>query len=271
MALPTPLINVMSMAARKAARPLVRDFGEIERLQASRKGPGKFVTEAGRRTEDILREELRRARPGFGYRSGDAADAGGATERWLVDPIDGALNFLHGIPHFGISIAVERGGDPVAGVVYEPVRDELFWAERGEGAYLNRHRLRVSDRSRMTDALLATGSPPNRRDGKKFFDLMFGAALDQAAGVRRLGAASLDLCYVAAGRFEGFWDIGPSLRKVAAGAVAVREAGGMVDRLGAGVDAPAGNPFVAANQQLHDELRRMLDEALRCANPEATE
>lgn len=270
MALPTPLINVMSMAARKAARPLVRDFGEIERLQASRKGPGKFVTEAGRRTEDILREELGRVRPDFGYRSGEA-DAGGATERWLVEPIDGALNFLHGIPHFGISIAVERGGEPVAGVVYEPVRDELFWAERGEGAYLNRHRLRVSDRSRMADALLATGNPPDRRDGKEFFDPMFGAALDRAAGVRRMGAASLDLCYVAAGRLEGFWDIGPPLRKLAAGAVVVREAGGMVDRLGAGVDAPAGNPFVAANQQLHDELRRMLDEALRRANSGATE
>lgn len=269
MALPTPLINVMSMAARKAARPLVRDFGEIERLQASRKGPGKFVTEAARRTEDILRAELGKARPGFGYRSEDAADSDDATERWLVDPIGGILNFLHGIPHFGISIAVERGGDSVAGVVYEPIRDELFWAERGEGAYLNRHRLRVSDRSRMADALLATGSPPDGQNGKKFFGLMFGAALNQAAGVRRLGAASLDLCYVAAGRLEGFWDIGPSFRKVAAGAVVVREAGGMVNRVGASVEAPAGNPFVAANQRLHDELRWLLDEALRSANLEA--
>ena len=269
MALPTPLINVMSKAVRKAARPLVRDFGEIERLQASRKGPGKFVTEAGRRTESILHEELRRARPGFGYRSGEAADADDATERWLVDPIDGAMNFLHGIPHFGISIAAERGGVPVAGVVYEPVRDELFWAERGEGAYLNRHRLRVSDRSRMAEALLATGNPPGQ--GKKSFDLMFGAALDQAAGVRRLGAASLDLCYVAAGRFEGFWEIGQPLKKVAAGAVVVREAGGIVSHLEGSVDTPAENPLLAANQRLHDDLRRMLDEALRSANLEATE
>ena len=271
MALPTPLINVMSKAVRKAARPLVRDFGEIERLQASRKGPGKFVTEAGRRTEGILHEELHRARPGFGYRSEEGTDADDATERWLVDPIDGAINFLHGIPHFGISIAAERGGEPVAGVVYEPVRDELFWAERGEGAYLNRHRLRVSDRNRMADALLATGSPPDKQKMKKSFDLMFGAALDQAAGVRRLGAASLDLCYVAAGRFEGFWEIGPPLRKVAAGAVVVREAGGMISHLEENAAAPADNPFLAANQRLHDDLRRMLDEALRSANFEATE
>lgn len=274
MTLPSALINVMENAARKASRRLVRDFGEIEQLQVSRKGPGDFVTEADRRTEQILHDELHKARPGFGFlmeeggvREGDSE----ANERWIIDPIDGTTNFLHGIPHFAISIAAERDGELVAGMIYEPVRDELFWAARNEGAFLNRRRLRVSERRDMPDALLATGIPFGRRPGKKAFTAMLIAAMDQTAGVRRQGAASLDLAYVAAGRYEGFWEVALSPWDVAAGIVIVREAGGMVSEIDGRSNMLHGTSILATNQQLYDPIRKMLTGAVRAQNLKLTE
>ena len=235
MSLPTPLINVMDAAARKASRRLVRDFGEVEQLQVSRKGPGDFVTEADRRTEEILQEELSKARaPALVFLMEEGGEVRGenADERWIIDPIDGTTNFLHGIPHFAISIGVERDGELVAGVVYEPIRDELFWAERNEGAYLNRRRLRVSERATLSDALLATGIPFADRIGKKSFMAMLNVVMEKTAGVRRLGSAALDLAYVAAGRYEeGFWETGLLPWDIAGGIVIVREAGGMVSEI----------------------------------------
>ena len=266
MALPSSaIINVMDNAARKASRRLVRDFGEVEQLQVSRKGPGDFVTEADRRTEKILFEELRKARPGFGFlmEESGVTEGASANERWIVDPIDGTTNFLHGIPHFAISIAAERDGELVAGIVYEPVRDELFWAEKNEGAYLNRRRIRVSERASLGDALLATGIPFANRPGKASFVPMLRAAMDNTAGVRRLGAASLDLVYVAAGRYEGYWETGLKPWDIAAGIVIVREAGGMVSEIDGRGNPMESGTILAANQRLYDPIRKMLMDAAR--------
>lgn len=265
MSMPTPLINVMNNAARKASRLLIRDFGEVEQLQVSRKGPGDFVSEADKRTEQILHEELHKARPGFGFlmEEGGAIAGDNANERWIIDPIDGTTNFLHGIPHFAISIAVERDKELIAGMVYEPVRDEVFWAERNEGAYLNRQRLRVSGRSDMRDALLATGIPFGSRPGKKAFSAMLNAVMSRTAGVRRQGSAALDLAYVAAGRYEGFWETALSPWDIAGGIVIVREAGGLVSQIDGRDNMLYGESILAANQQLYDPLRKMLMEAVR--------
>ncbi len=273
MARPGPLINLMEKAARKAARPLMRDFGEVEQLQVSVKGPGDFVTEADRRTESILREELHKARPEFGFLMEEAGAVAGSGQdrRWIIDPIDGTTNFLHGIPHFAISIAAESEGELVAGLIFEPLRNEMFWAERGQGAYMNRYRLRASERGRLADALLATGIPFGARAGKKAFTTMLGAAMDRTAGVRRFGAASLDLAYVAAGRFDGFWEVGLSPWDVAAGIIIVRESGGMVSEIGGGSKMLHGNTILATNPRLYNDIRRLLTEAVQNRGLEFTD
>ena len=203
------LMNVMTAAARKAARSLARDFGEVEQLQVSLKGPSNFVSAADTRAEEILFDELSRARPGYGFLLEERGEVAGAdaSHRWIIDPLDGTTNFLHGLAHFAVSIGLERDGQPYAGVIYEPVHDEMFWAERGAGAYLNQRRLRVSARYRMGDAIFATGIPFMGRDGhhgrRAFLDRL-DAVMAVSAGVRRWGTASLDLAYVAAGRFDGY-------------------------------------------------------------------
>jgi myo-inositol-1(or 4)-monophosphatase len=194
---------------------------------------------------------------------GGTIEGENANERWIIDPIDGTTNFLHGIPHFSISIAVESDKELVAGMVYEPVRDEVFWAERNEGAYLNRQRLRVSGRSDMRDALLATGIPFGNRPGKKAFSAMLNVVMNRTAGVRRQGSAALDLAYVAAGRYEGFWETALSPWDVAGGIVIVREAGGLVSQIDGRDNMLYGDSILAANQHLYDPLRKMLMEAVR--------
>ena len=258
-----PIINVMTAAARKAARGLIHDFGEVEQLQVSQKGPSDFVSEADRRADRILREELTRARPAFGLLieesgTGGAADA---EDRWIVDPLDGTTNFLHGVPHFAISIAHESRGELVAGLIYDPVRDESFWAARGKGAYLNNRRLRVSARREMSEALLATGIPFASRPGKDEMLAALRPVMERTAGVRRFGAASLDLAYVAAGRYDAFWEIGLSPWDVAAGIVIVREAGGLVSELTGGDDPLDGGTILAANDKLFEPIGAMLREA----------
>jgi len=260
MSMPTPLINVMNNAARKASRLLMRDFGEVEQLQVSRKGPGDFVSEADKRTEEILHEELHKARPGFGFlmEEGGTIEGENANERWIIDPIDGTTNFLHGIPHFSISIAVERDKELVAGMVYEPVRDEVFWAERNEGAYLNRQRLRVSGRSDMRDALLATGIPFGNRPGKKAFSAMLNVVMNRTAGVRRQGSAALDLAYVAAGRYEGYWERDLQVWDIAGGSIIVTEAGGFVQPLREGGDMLEGGSLIAANGEIFETFASVI-------------
>ena len=256
MALRSALINVMASAAKKAARGLLRDFGEVEQLQVSTKGPANFVSAADTRAEQVLVGELRRARPDFGVVSeqGGASARGDESQRWLVDPLDGTTNFLHGIPHFCLSIGLERDGEVVAGTVYDPLRNELFWAERGAGAYLNERRLRVSARHRLEDTVVATGIPHLGQPGHADSLARLGAIMPRVAGVRRLGSAALDLAFVAAGRYDGFWDTDLEVWDIAAGIVIVREAGGFVTDLDGGDQMLSRGHVLAANDKLHGPL-----------------
>src|SRR6185295_16177113 len=247
----SPTMNVMIAAARKAARALARDFGEVENLQVSRKGPADFVTSADLKAEKTLFEELSKGRPGYGFLMEErgAVEGSDKTHRWIVDPLDGTTNFLHGIPHFAISIALEREGVIVAGVIYNVVRDELFWAEKGVGAYLNDKRLRVAGRSEMRDALFATGTPWHGRPGHETALAEIERVIAATAGIRRFGSAALDLAYVAAGRFDGYWERNLNAWDIAAGAVLVREAGGFAKEIDGGDFLQTG-AIVAANERL---------------------
>lgn len=254
----------MVNAARKAARGLRRDFGEVENLQVSRKGPGDFVTNADKRTEKILFDELARARPGYGF----LGEEGGATKgsdrdnRWIIDPIDGTTNFIHGLPLIAISIALERGGDIVAGLIYNPIMDELFTAERGRGALLNdRARLRVSGRRELKDALVSCGLPHAPGENAERFGIEFSAVQGHVAGLRRTGSACLDLAFVAAGRFDAFWERGLHAWDIAAGLLLVREAGGRVADIDGGLDPLATGNVIAANGAVFDELLKRLQPA----------
>ncbi|MFQ5784247.1 MAG: inositol monophosphatase family protein [Alphaproteobacteria bacterium] len=265
MAVRSAIITVMSQAAYRAARGLVRDFGEVENLQVSRKGPNDFVTAADIQAEKVLRRELSHARPAYGLvleESGEVAGEDGA-RRWIVDPLDGTLNFLHGIPHFCISIALEQEGEIVAGVIYDPLRDELFRAEKGGGAFLNDRRIRVSSRARLADAMIATGIPWRGREEHPEYLDQLAAIMANCVGVRRLGSAALDLAYVAAGRYEGFWEPALSPWDIAAGLLVVREAGGFVSEIDGGPDVLSSCNVLAANDRLHTRLLDVLAEAGR--------
>ncbi|RMF10973.1 MAG: inositol monophosphatase [Alphaproteobacteria bacterium] len=266
MALQSAIINVMAGAAKKAAWKLVRDFGEVEQLQVSRKGPADFVSIADTKAEKTVVQELTRARPGYGLLLEEGGERPGKDprRRWIVDPLDGTTNFLHGIPHFAISIALEEDGNLVAGVVYHPVTDELFWAEKGRGAYLNNQRLRVSARRKLDQSLLATGIPFAGRgdaaDHTRFLNEM-ATIMPQVSGIRRFGAASLDLAYVAAGRYDGFWESGLAPWDIAAGIVLVREAGGMVSEFNGGSDMMKSGEILATNSAIHGPVTRLLRDA----------
>ncbi|HEV2335069.1 MAG TPA: inositol monophosphatase family protein [Stellaceae bacterium] len=267
MAVRSPVINVMANAALKAARGLNRDFGEVEQLQVSVKGPGDFVSTADLRAERMLKTELLRARPGYAllFEEGGATEGTDPHHRWIVDPLDGTTNFLHGIPHFAISIALERDGEIIAGIVYEPTRDEMFWAEKGVGAYLNDRRLRVSARRKLGDALIATGIPFGGRGDQPAYFATLARVAAATSGVRRLGAAALDLAYVAAGRYDGYWEVGLSPWDIAAGLLLVREAGGFVSDLSGGQAMMTKGDVLAANGHLHLPLAALIKEAMRAA------
>lgn len=257
------LINVMARAAEKAAKGLVRDFGEVENLQVSRKGPADFVSVADTRAEAVIREELSKARPEFGFLMEESGAAKGSENaRWIVDPLDGTTNFLHGLPCWAISIALEREGEIVAGLVYAPITDEMFWAEKGSGAFLNNKRLRVSERRRLEDCLIATGIPFKGRgdmakDHPRYLREML-AVMREVAGIRRWGAASVDLAYLAAGRWDGFWERSLSPWDCAAGTLLITEAGGFVSEIGGGKNTVFGGSLLAANAHLHLPLAALL-------------
>jgi len=257
-------INVMAGAALKAARGLIRDFGEVEQLQVSVKGPGDFVSAADLKAEKVLRTELGKARPNYGFVMEESGSTPGVDvhHRWIVDPLDGTTNFLHGIPHFAISIALERDGEVIAGVIYEPVRDEMFWAEKGAGAFHNDRRLRVSARRQLSEALIGTGIPFIGRGNHARYNATLAAVMAATSGVRRLGVASLDLAYVAAGRFEGFWEFGLRPWDLAAGILIVREAGGYVTDIAGGPGMMTSGDVLAANDHLHQPLLQLLKKAL---------
>ena len=257
------LLNVMIAAARKAGRSLKRDFGEVEKLQVSLKGPANFVSAADHRAEDVLRAELAKARPGYGFLGEEGGRHEGAdrTHTWIVDPLDGTTNFLHGIPHFAISIALEREGTIVAGLVYNPANDELYTAERGKGAFLNDRRLRVAARARLGDAVVACGLPHYGRGDLALFRKEIAAVQQNVAGLRRFGAAALDLAFIAAGRFDIYWERDLSAWDMAAGLLLVREAGGYVSDLDGGDAMFATGDIAAGNEAMHRGLLKLLKDA----------
>ena len=258
------LMTVMTAAAIKAGRGLKRDFGEVENLQVSVKGPGDFVSAADRRSEKVLFEELSKARPGYGFimEEGGTVEGTDPSHTWHIDPLDGTTNFLHGVPLFAISIGLEREGQIVAGVIYNPATDDMFFAEKGQGAYLNNRRLRVSARRDMAEALVACGIPPlGKAKDHPRFKAELAAAMAVAGNLRRLGAAALDLAYVAAGRFDAYWERNMHSWDVAAGAILVREAGGFVS------DADGRDSFLQTNsicggtEYIHRALLEVLKNA----------
>jgi myo-inositol-1(or 4)-monophosphatase len=271
MATRSALINVMTRAANKAGRLLARDFGEVEQLQVSKKGPADFVSTADHKAERALKAELSRARPGYGFLMEESGSEAGSdpARRWIIDPLDGTTNFLHGVPHFAISIALEQDGEIVAGVVHNPIQDEMYWAEKGQGAFLNDRRLRVSARRRLEESLIATGLPFMGHGDVPLAQAELGALMPRVAGIRRFGAAALDLAYVAAGRFDGFWEDGLSAWDVGAGIVLVREAGGFVTEINGGPDPLNGRSMLAANPALHGLVGRALSDARRSRAPAA--
>ncbi|MBV1697347.1 MAG: inositol monophosphatase [Hyphomicrobiales bacterium] len=257
------ILNVMIKAAYRAGRSLKRDLGEVENLQVSLKGPRNFVTAADRRAEELVRAELAKARPDYGFLGEEGGTHAGAdkTHRWIVDPLDGTTNFLHGIPHFAVSIALERSGAIVAALTYNPANDELFVAERGKGAFLNDRRIRVAARQRLDDAVVACGLPHFGRGDLVVAHREIFAAQQSFAGLRRYGAATLDLAWVAAGRLDAYWERDLSPWDMAAGILLVREAGGFVSDADGGEAILTQGNIVAGNETMHRELLRLLKAA----------
>jgi myo-inositol-1(or 4)-monophosphatase len=265
-------LTIMANAAQRAAKQLLRDFNEVEQLQVSIKGPSDFVSQADLKAEAMIKQDLGKARPGYAFLMEESGASGSEnwTWRWVVDPLDGTTNFLHGMPHWAISIGLERrlpdgGAEIAAGVIYAPASDEMFWAERGSGAFMNDRRLRVSARRDLDQAVFGTGipfavAPPRQRFA---FARTLGTLMPQTAGIRRFGAAALDLAWVAAGRFDGYWEIGVKPWDIAAGTLLVREAGGYVTdpdgREQIGADIVAGNPH------LHPKLMQAVADGLAAA------
>ena len=272
MAVISGLMRVMEKAARKAGGRLRRDFGEVEHLQASRKGPADFVSKADMRAERTIYDELLAARPDWGFLMEEGGEIAGAEgkPRWIIDPLDGTSNFLHGIPHFAISIAVQEPkldgsgwGEVTATLVYQPITDESFWAEKSRGAWLHDGRLRVSARRHLDESLIATGIPFAGAGDPAEWMKIYAALAPQVAGIRRFGAASLDLAWVAAGRYEGFWESNLKPWDTAAGCLLVREAGGFVSDW-RGISQPiCDKQVLAGNDALHSRLHKILANTLK--------
>jgi len=266
------IIRVIEKAARKAGQRLRRDFGEVEHLQVSRKGPADFVSKADQNAERTIYDELRVARPDWGFLLEEAGEIPGdpTKPRWVVDPLDGTSNFLHGIPHFSISIAAQEPkpdgsgwGDVIAGIVYQPITDESFWAEKNRGAWLQDRRLRVSGRRHLDESLIATGIPFAGHGDFAEWTKIFAAIGPQVAGIRRFGSAALDLAWVAAGRYEGFWESGLKPWDTAAGCLLVREAGGFVTDFQGRSNPVCDAQLLAGNDALHSRLHKVLVGALK--------
>lgn len=256
----SPLVTVMINAARKAARGLSRDFGELDGLVTTRKGAADFVSAADHRAEQVLFEELSKGRPKYGFLMEERGEIIGAdsSNRWVVDPLDGTTNFLHGLPQFAISICLERDRQPYAGVIYNPVADELYWAEKGEGAWLNDKRLRVSGRKALDECLFATGLPFKGRPGRERSLKEADRVLAETAGIRRYGSAALDLAFVAAARFDAYWERDLNPWDVGAGIVLVREAGGAVAEIEGGAQPMHSGSILAASTEIFDKAKALI-------------
>ena len=260
MRLNSPQINLITRACMKASRSLIRDFGEIENLQVSAKGPGDFVTSADKRTEKILIEELQKAHPEYGIVTEETGiiNKSNKKNRWIIDPIDGTLNFLNGVPQFAISIGYEENGEIKCGVIFNPILNEMFCAEKGNGAYLNNGRIRVSNKKKINNALLVTGGPER---SSKIKDKIFSEYIkvsNNVLHVRKFGSAALDMAYVACGRFDGFWQRELNYWDIAAGIIILKEAGGLVDFFENDESSPLKKNIIATNSDIHEELRGLI-------------
>ena len=255
-------LNVMIKAARVAGRSLVKDFREVENLQVSMKGAGDFVSRADTAAEAIIKEQLMDARPTYGWVGEESDPVAGTdpTRRWIVDPLDGTTNFLHGMPHWAVSIALEHKGEIVSSVVYDPAKDEMFVAEKGEGAFMNEQRLRVSGRHKMIESVFATGLPFG---GSKYLPATLqdlARLMPQCAGVRRWGAAALDLAYVAAGRYDGYWERGLNIWDIAGGVLLVKESGGFIEPIREGQNLLEDGQMIAANPDIFPAFAKTIRE-----------
>jgi myo-inositol-1(or 4)-monophosphatase len=257
MRLSSPKINIMHKACMKASRSLIRDFGEVEKLQISSKGPGDFVSAADKRSEKIIIEELLKVNPNYGILSEEAGEINKTNKdnRWIIDPIDGTLNFLNGIPQFAISIGYEENGEIVSGVIFDPIKDEMFFAEKGSGAFLNNSRMRVTNKKKLRESLLVTGGPKydsKIRDG--IFEEFIKISNLVDAPIRKFGSASLDIANVACGRFDGYWQWELNYWDVAAGIIILKEAGGFVDFVENSEKSLLKKNIIATNSNIHQEL-----------------
>jgi myo-inositol-1(or 4)-monophosphatase len=253
-------LNVMIKAARKAGRSLAKDFREVENLQVSRKGPGDFVSKADIAAEAILKEELMGARPTYGWMAEEGGETPGEdpTRRWIVDPLDGTTNFLHGLPHWAVSIALEHKGKVIAGVIYDPTKDELFFAEKGAGAWMNESRIRTSGRNRLIESIFATGLPfAGRADLPETLQDL-ARLLPACAGVRRFGSAALDMAYVASGRYDGFWERRLKPWDLAAGIIIVQEAGGLVEALNPADSIVEAGEVICSNEPIYESFAKVI-------------
>lgn len=260
MAFLSPEINILEKVCSKASKIIIRDFGEIEKLQVSKKGPGDFVTKTDKKVEEIIIEELDRARPGYNF---IAEESGTSKEKksdftWIIDPIDGTNNFLHGIPHFAISIALEKNGEIIVGMIFDPIKNEMFYAEKGRGAYLNNSRIRVSSRNVIEDSIALTGGPAFSEPNKKAFYDEYNAMCNHFNQVRKLGSAALDLAYIAAGRGEIFWHKNLHYWDIAAGLIIIREAGGTITDFKGKIFNLQNKELLATNSKLDNETIKIL-------------
>ena len=256
MRLSSPHINLITKACLKASRPLIRDYGEIENLQVSKKAPGDFVSSADKRTEKILIEELQKAHPDYGIITEETGliNKSNIKNRWIIDPIDGTMNFLNSIPQFAISIGYEEDGEIKCGVIFNPITNEMFYAEKGNGAFLNNTRIRVSNNKKLNDALIVTGGPKqSSKIKKKIFSEYINVSM-QVSNVRKLGSAALDMAYVASGRFDGYWQRELNYWDIAAGIIIVKEAGGYIDFFEEEANLPFRRNIIATNSNIHNKL-----------------
>ncbi len=260
MRLNSPHINLINRACMKASKSLIRDFGEIENLQVSKKGPGDFVTSADKRTEKIIIEELQRAHPEYGIISEEAGviNKSNNNNRWIIDPIDGTLNFLNGIPQFAISIGYEEQSEIKCGVIFNPITNEMFIAEKGCGAYLNNSRIRVSNKKKIRDSILVTGGPKQESKIKEKIFSEYISISKKVTNVRKFGSAALDMAYVACGRFDGYWQREINYWDIAAGILIIKEAGGFVEFFDDDKKFPLKKNILACNTNIHDELRQLI-------------
>ncbi len=261
MRLDSPQINLITKACMKAARSLIRDFGEIENLQVSEKGPGDFVTSADKRTEKILINELQKAHPEYGIITEESGTINklNIKNRWIIDPIDGTMNFLNGIPQFAISIGYEEDGEIKSGVIFNPIMNEMFCAEKGKGAYLNNSRIRVSNKKKIKDALIVTGGPKGESKIKNKIFSEYINVSNNVSNVRKFGSAALDIAYVACGRFDGYWQRELNYWDVAAGIIILKEAGGFVDFFEENKNLPLKKNILATNANIHSELLALIN------------